>query len=383
MVGKYMPHLFWRNRAKSQSSQSKISGVADFGDAAIGAIDIKKSCAPRKMDFERGAREFRKKQLNASLVKGTTEAAIITAVILMVLTTAGLMINKKYQGRSLPFTYVGNVSIGGKTKEQIKILLDQHFAQMNVTFNEGGLQRQASLGQLGISIDTKSLSEQAIPGRLSPLAFLNWQRLNAKVNMSDKFIAGYVALHINASQTKAQDAKLIINKNQLIIQPEIVGFKSDGKAIAQQIKYALASANVPIIDVTTITAKPSVKSKDLTDDLSHINSLLQTPVSVKIGYTTIKPTLKQKLAWLSLNQQPGAINVGADFSKGLIRSYILDQVKKYQPPTNGVVVDNIDEVTDSLATALKNGVQASEQLSIKSLHDSTVPPDPGDTIASR
>ena len=78
---------------------------------------------------------------------------------------------------------------------------------------------------------------------------------------------------------------------------------------------------------------------------------------------------------------PGAKNVDFDFSKGLVRAYILEQAKRYQPAirttasengesTGGqLVIENVDEVAYSIVLALKTGNQTTQQLVIKDSGD--------------
>lgn len=370
-----MPRPRFRSLASPNLNRTSQSVYASQSAIFEGAINKNTAFAPKTIDFERGAKEFRKKRLLNSLVKGATESLVIVAIFVCLLTIAGVLINGRLQGKSLPLTYVGDVYIGGKTKEQIKAILDDKYDQMLITFSEGGLRRQLRLDQLDIKMDTAALAEKAVPKHSNPLAFLNWQRFEVPIKMSDRYVGGYVERRINASQSDSEDARIVLDKNNVAIQSEIVGFKSDSKFIIEQLRYALANARPPIIDVTAVTAKPKVKSMDLTDDLARINTLLQTPINIKFGYSYIKPTIKQKMTWLSINEQPGSKNVSFDFSVGLIRSYIIEQVKRYQPDktivtpegetqqvSSGIVVDNVDEVANSVAMALKTGSQLNQQL---------------------
>jgi hypothetical protein len=377
--GKKLPRLEFRTTTGSNLDHTSQLVYQTPVSAITGAPKQNTKPLP-KLDFKKGAKEFRKKQLAGNIIKGVTEALVIVAIFVSLLTMAGVLINKKFEGRSLPFTYVGNLSIGGKTQAQIKALLDEHYGNMYITFSEGGLRRQLKLDQLNIAMDTEAASKKAIPQKLNPLSFLNWQRLEVPVKMSDRYVAGFLERRINSGQTESEDAQLVIDRNKLAVRPEIVGFKSDNKFIINQIKLALASARTPNIDVTSVTTKPSVAVADLNDDLDRVNKLLQTPVNIKFGYSYIRPTLKQKMAWLNINQPSGAKNVDFDFSKGLIRAYILEQVNKYKPqpknlpdgtvePTSRIVVENIDEVADSVSAALKNGHQLTQQLVTRNSND--------------
>jgi len=349
--------------------------------SGIGVQKQNKTMLPKKLDFKKGALEYRRKRLVGNLVKGVVEAFVIVAVFVSVLTSVGVIVNKKYEGRSLPFTYVGDTYIGGKTKEQIKTLLDEKYSQMYITFDEGGLRRQLKFDQLNIEMDTETFSQSAIPKKPNVLSFLEWKRLEVPIKMSDRYVTGYIERRINTSQTKSEDAQLMIDGNKLVVRPEVTGFTSDAKFIIEQIRFALASGREPYIDVTSVTTKPNVLAADLADDLEKSNSLLQTPISIKLGYRYIRPTIKQKIDWLSVNQLPGAKNVDFDFSKGLVRAYILEQAKRYQPAirttasengesTGGqLVIENVDEVAYSIVLALKTGNQTTQQLVIKDSGD--------------
>ena len=324
---------------------------------------------PMPVDFATGARVFKKSQMVNNLTRGIFDALYIILAFVLVIMAGGALISWKYHGRALPFTYVGDVAIGGMNKQQIQDTLNARFGSMQVTFVEGGLVRKVPLSQFEIMANTAALSDQVIQKRVSPLTFFNWQRYDVPITMNDRIVTGYVQRIINPSQTKSTDAKLVIEKNKLTIQPALIGFQTDPQFITKQIRLALSRASAPDISVNSATIKPKVYSSDLTDDLAQANTMLQTPITIKYGYTNIKPTFAQKLSWLKIDQSSGSKDVGLDFSKGLIRAYIIDQTNKIQKglgdsTTYKVAIDNIDEVADGVVTALKNGSSSGQQLTL-------------------
>jgi hypothetical protein len=385
-----------RFRAEPRIDLAADSSHLDKNPDGVGIFDVpttnKHLTRPQKVDFTVGAKAYRKKRLANNLYSYTCKALLVFAFFGVILVSAGLAINHKYQGRALPLTYVGDVSIGGMTRSQIKHILDNRYDSMLITFTDGGLVRKASLKQLGITVDTNSLAEQAVPKRVNPFSYLNWQRLETPVAVNERIVAGYMQAKFNSSKTKSEDAQLIIEKSKLKVNGELAGFQTDPKNIVQQIKYSLARASEPSINVNVVTIKPRVAAADLVDDFTRANTLLQTPVSIKYGYTTIKPTLQQKVAWLQLSQAPGSKYVNVDFSKGLVRSYIVDQVKKMrsyqiaktsadggtnadQTNQNDFSIDNIDEVTTAVVNSLKTGIPLDQKLSVRSIDTKNIASD--------
>lgn len=336
---------------------------------STGATLTRELNVPKPVDFITGARAFKKSQMINNLTRGLLDALYIILAFALVIMTTGVLISWKYHGRALPFTYVGDVAIGGMNKQQIIDTLDARFNNMQITLVEGGLVRQVPISQFNIKADTTALSNQVIQKRVSPFSYLNWQRYDVPISMNDRIVAGYVARVINPSQTKSTDAQLVIDKNKLTIKPALVGFQTNPNFIAEQIKLALSRASTPNISVNSVTIKPKVYASDLTDDLAQANTMLQTPVTIKYGYASIKPTFAQKLSWLKIDQSSGSKNVGLDFSQGLVRAYIIDQTNKLQKDVNlttgnTVAIDNIDEVTDGVIAALKNGSTSDQQLTL-------------------
>jgi len=367
---------------------------------AIADVPTNKSfiLTPKKIDYTTGAKAYKKKRRANNLYNYVCKALFVFGFFGIILVAGGLFINHKFQGRALPLTYIGDISIGGMTKQQIKKTLDDQFGNMMITFVDGGLVRRVPINQLHITLDTGAVSEQAVPKRINPFSYLNWQRFEVPVNINDRIIAGYVQTQFNSSQTKSEDAQLVIEKNKLKVNGELVGFQTDPKNVVQQIKYSLARASEPNINVNVVTLKPKVIATDLTDDFNRANSLLQTPITIKYGYANFRPTLKQKMAWLELTHVPGSTYVSIDFSKGLIRNYILDQVKRmhgYQYKTatnsnsstqlqqNSFAIDNIDEVATAVVNSLKTGIAVDQKLSVRNIDNKTISTnDASNTVAT-
>lgn len=339
------------------------------------STNIYTSTAPKKIDFSTGAKAYKKKYQLAGLYTGIVRSLYIILSLILVIIAVGAVANYKFSGKALPFTFIGDVSVGGLNKEQIQQKLNAKYQNMTVTFVDGGLVKSVPLSKFYIKPDVKSASDTAIPKRFNPFLFLNWQRQEVPIKIDERVLSGYIQTSINHSKTKEQDASMVIEKNKLVIMPETPGMQTDYRYISKQITNSLAKVSEPVINVNTTTVKPKVLASDLGDDLTKANALLQTPISLKLGYSTIRLTDKQKLSWIKLNQTPGSTNVDIEFSKGLIRAYILELAAKYSNVSqntpvdsqittiqNSLAIDNVDEAVDSIVSSLNKGIALNQQL---------------------
>ncbi len=336
----------------------------------------------QKMDFSAGAKAHKKKKLTGSVRRGFAISGGILTVLILVVGAFGAILNHKYSGRALPFTYVGNLSVGGLTQEQIKKALDQNAKNMEVTFVDGGLKKTVPVSLFGAKFDTETASKQAVTG-FNPFAFLDRRSIDMPVSLNDYQVDGYLRLNIHPTQSKAENAEIIKNKNNFAIKQEIQGFRSDPKFVAERIKIGMASLSNPIINLNAATLKPEITAADLNDDIVRANNLLNTNVTVSyFGYTTvITPT--QKMSWISFSDASGGKDIKISFSKSLVRDYILSLAKQYQKPvkidpkqdvdgqkTNAVLqaknpIENIEEVADNIVAALNSGQATSERFITK------------------
>ncbi len=335
---------------------------------------------PKSIDFSVGAKAYKKRVMHQSLAHAFAVSVYVLVGFATLLAAGGFYVNHKYSGRALPFTYVGDLSIGGLNEAQIKKALDYRVSDMQITFIDGGLVRKVPISQFSIKVDTASLANQATHRKFNPFAYLNKHRYDAAVTVNERQVNGYITSSINSMKTQSENAKLVIEKKKLKIQPEIQGFRTNPQFVNDRIKVAMTNMTNPVINVNRVTLKPSVYSTDLEDDLARANALVNTAVALQYGKTIIKPTADEKLSWLQMSETPGVDNVNLSFSKAMIREYVIKQANRFQASSGvatadvdkavattqkGMVVDNIDAATEALTAALNNGKPVTQMLTSK------------------
>lgn len=343
------------------------------------------------LDFAAGAKAYKKERSRSGIFRGLKVAATIGMVTVFTLGGFGYWLNHKYAGRALPFSYVGGISVGGLNQSQIKQALDERTKELKVTLVDGGFTRTVPASTFGAQFDTETASKQIIPA-FNPFAFLDRRSVDVPVKIKDYQVDGYMRINVHPSQTKASNATLVKDKNKLVVKQQVMGFQSDPTFVADSVKRGLASLKDPVINLNAVTLKPKIAAADLNDDVAKANKLLGTNITIAYGRSMNVITPAQKLAWIQFDTTNSTKDVQINFSRNLIRQYVVDLAKRYQAPapvlpavastdpsataapvTPESPIDNIEQVTDAIVAGLNNGqATASKFVASKSVTEQPV-----------
>lgn len=321
-------------------------------------------------DFRVRAKAYKKAFLKHRLFKVSIIAGIILAVIVLLLGSVGFVLNSKYSGRALPYTYVGEISIGGLTQEQIKSTLDKRAQNLNITLQEGGLTREVSASAIGVNFDTEYASKNAITG-FNPFSYLNKRSIEVPVNVNPLTVDGYIRMQVTGMQTKNQNAKIVKNKNSFSVVPELNGFRTSSAYVVDQLKQQLSSMSDTTISLTAATDRPTVTAADLQDDLDVAKKLVSTKIAINANNNVVYPSEDQKFNWLEVVEATGASGASLQFSEAKIRAYVYELAQKQnsepknesietkpdgsqyiKPGQNGKTVNNADDVAKQILNSL-------------------------------
>lgn len=350
------------NKAVVLGEQEQINQIAAGHNATV-----------IKLDFKKGAKVYKKRLVFGAFYTGFKVAATLTMITVFILGAFGIWLNYKYAGRALPFSYVGGISVGGLTQSEIKQALDARSKELKVTFIDGGLTRTVPASLFGANFDTETASKQSISS-FNPFTFLDRRTIEVPVKINDFQVEGYMRLNVHPGQTGPSDAQIVKDKTKLAVKAPIMGFRSDPKFVANNVRLGLAGMQSPVVNVNAATLKPKITEADLADDVIKANNLLGTNITISYGRYVQVITPAQKMAWVEFNESGGAKDVQISFSRSLIRQYVLDLAKKYQKPalvvtpvavtdptavaapiTPTEVIDNIEQVTDAVVAGLNSG----------------------------
>lgn len=362
------PRLSAYQRTFAQSALSRESNASVVADMPV--VPHRPQRAP--VDFAARAKAYRRSQIKHKALKGVMVFGIVILLIVLALGVIGYVLNERYAGRALPYTYVGDISIGGLTQPEIKAALDKRAEEIRVTLTEGGLVRDVPISEFGPQFDTQKASEQAITG-FNPFSYLTKRSFSVSVQVNERYVDGYLRMHVAPTQTDAENAEIVKAKKELVIVPETYGFRTNTKYVTEQLNKQLATLQDPTVSLSAVTDRPAITQADLQDDIDTARRLIATSVGIKAYNTIIRPSEDQKLAWLEIQQIPGTNEVQLQFSQTKVREYVFEAAKKYNKEavaeqivtnpdgtaavktgTAGSSVANIDDVANAFYQALTN-----------------------------
>lgn len=375
------PHFSPRLSAYQRSfAQSALSGGSHASGIADMPVVPHNGPQGAPVDFAARAKAYRRSQIKHRALKGLLVFGVVVLLIILALGAIGYALNEKYAGRALPYTYVGDISIGGLTQPEIKAALDKRAEEIRVTLTEGGLVRDVPISEFGPQFDTQKASEQAITG-FNPFSYLTKRSFTVPVQVNERYVDGYLRMHVASMQTDAENAQIVKAKKELVIVPETYGFRTNTKYVTEQLNKQLITMQNPTVNLSAATDRPTITKADLQDDIDTARRLIATNVGVQAYNTIIRPSEDQKLAWLDIQQIPGTNEVQLQFSQAKVREYVFEAAKKYttepvaeQLVTNpdgsvtvkagvaGSKVANADDVASALYKALTS--QRSEVIAL-------------------
>lgn len=322
--------------------------------------------------------------------------AAVLAVLALVLVGGSFAYAKSYDGKALPGTTVAGQDVSGKTAEEIAPIVAKRAEGTTVTVTAGDQTREATLAELGVTVDAGATASAATAHEsdvvAAVLSSLSGSREIAPVVSVDREVASQFATGlVPGDRTAAADAQVTYDKKaeSWSVVPGRSGLGIDAAAFADTV-----AAKAPALEPFSIDQPVAETTPALTDDAAQttvdaINASLEQPMTVTgpQGKAYEVPA-KTRSSWLSVgpNEAHDGFEITAD--DAAIAEWVQGKAtKEATKPTDGVEqvdasgavvkvvsekkdgtqVSNADEVTKQLATAAVQGtpVQASFELTPK------------------
>lgn len=350
------------NSPRLNAYQSSFSGSATtttnggFGYVGMPQTprrDFGNGSSATEEEFKIRAKEFKKSQLKGKIIKKLVIFGVFLGIIILALGTVGLVLNHKYAGKALPYSYIGDISIGGLTAAEIKTALDLRAQETMVTFTEAGLTRQVPVNEFSPNFDTEKASKAAIVG-FNPFNYLTKRNFSVPVSIEENQVDGYLQLNVADMQTTTLNAELIKSKEGILIKEERKGFRTSTAYVVEQLKKQLSTMQDPVISLSAAYEQPQITAEDLKDDLENANSMISTDVSLKVWNSKISPSKEDKIDWLDIRQVQGTNNIVIEFSQAKVREYVFGVASKYSFDKEDEVIA-VDEAGSQYIKDGKNG----------------------------
>lgn len=279
-------------------------------------------------EFKARAKQFKRSQIKAKVLKKLVIFGIFVAVVVVILAIIGLVLNNRYAGRALPYSYIGDISIGGLTEAEIKAVLDKKANKTVITLTEGGLTRYVKPIEFSAKFNTEQASKDAMVG-FNPFNYLTKREFNVPVSIEEKQVDGYIRLHVADKQTNAVNADIIKQGKEIVIKPEVQGFRTSTTYVTKEIEKQLSLMKNPVVSLSAQYEQPDITSEDLKDDLKRASDLVNTDIALKAWNTKIAPKTEDKINWLSIKKVQNTNDVVIEFDQAKVREYVFGVAQKY------------------------------------------------------
>ena len=279
-------------------------------------------------EFKARAKQFKRSQIKSKILKKLAILGIFISITVIILAVVGLVLNNRYAGRALPYSYIGDISIGGLTEAEIKSLLDKKANKTVITLTEGGLTRYVKPIEFSTKFDTEQASKNAMVG-FNPFNYLTKREFNVPVSIEEKQVDGYIRLYVADKQTNSENADIVKQGKEIAIKPEVQGFRTSTTYVTKEIEKQLSLMRNPVVSLSAEYDQPDITSEDLKDDLKRASDLVNTDIALKAWNTKITPKLEDKINWLNIKKVQNTNDVVMEFDQAKVHEYIFGVAQKY------------------------------------------------------
>ena len=321
-------------------------------------------------------------------------AAIIpVAIAVAVLAVAGSAA-AYYQKRAFPGVKVANVDVGGKTRDEVKKIVEAQQTAMKVRFKEDGHETLVPASELGVKVKTdKTVNDVMNAGRNGGFwrAVQPWQHEEVPLMTTTDVgvFKDYVVKHFPSIVKDAKDAQITYNDKaqQFEVQPGEPGQGFDVKKFEQLLPTLTSNPQTVTLAVSGTPVEPLIKDAVLNPLKDTMNERISVPIKFsykgRIMYN-VSPGEIAKWATFTPDPQSGKVSVSYDQAK--INQFLNKKVgpaiaapavdkKVIKDPNNGSEVvlqqgqvgrqlQDVDGLTNEVISAVTNSQPLQKEVSI-------------------
>ncbi len=272
----------------------------------------------------------------------------LVAVACLILITAGSFYAYQYvhAGHIFPGVKVGDMAIGGMSKEQalakLRPWLEEHLSEP-VTMRTPEMGWKATPADLGVSFDASSAVDAAFQvgrsgGFLAQLG-AQFQTITGGyavespgLRMDRDTLALYLEQRAQVIDRPVQDARLEIAADLVPrVSPSVVGRKLDLSAAADAVQRAL-STGATSIDLPVAETQPKVVEASLEGPKARVATMLSGPAALQFGERSWTISPKEIAAAISIKQGQGSASPNVSLSNDPLNKLVDEAASEVDQP---------------------------------------------------
>lgn len=306
----------------------------------------------------------------------------IIAIIAVLLTGGALAYAKQFDGKALPGTTVLGQDVSGKTPEEISQLVAQRGEDVTVTVNADGTEHQASLADLGVTVDAAATGQAAVAREDSFMDVLaaTWSGehpVEPVVTVDETAVSAFAQGLVPADRTEPVDAQVVFDEDAQTWNavPGENGQGVDPQAMVETVTQKAASLESFSVDQPIEEIAPAITTEEAEGVVGTIAGVLEQPMSIAGPEgKTYEVSAERRNSWLSVAPDEAGQALVLSVDEEAVREWVTaradkdsvkpkdgieqvdeagEVVKVVSEKRDGLEFTNVDAVADELIASLK------------------------------
>lgn len=307
----------------------------------------------------------------------------VLAVLAVVLTGGAYAYAKQFDGRALPGTTVLGKDVAGQTPEEIAAFVAERAEAVTVQVTAGDKQVEASLAELGVTVDAQATAQRALqrddslPATIAA-AWSGEHAVEPVVAVDEAAVTAFGKGLVPKDRTSPVNASVAFDEEQ---QTWNVTPGQDGQGLDPQTLVDAVTSHAPALEdfavdqpVEQIT--PAITTEDAEQVVGTIGKILEQPMSITGGDGTVHEiSAERRSSWLSVAPDKAESKLVLSVDEDAVREWVAaraDQdavepkngieqvdedgkvVKVVSEKQDGLEITNTDAVAEKIISALQS-----------------------------
>ncbi|MFC0675535.1 L,D-transpeptidase family protein [Brachybacterium hainanense] len=305
----------------------------------------------------------------------------ILAVIAVVLTGGAFAYAKQFSGKALPGTTVLGTDVSGQSAEQIAAAITEHAAGVTVTVTADGTAHEATLAELGVSVDAEATAQAAVEhdGSIPAVISSTWKGervVEPVVAVDEAAVAAYATSLVPADRTVPVDAQVVYDEDE---ETWSVVEGTPGQGVEPSGLVAAVSAQAPALEDFSVEQEieeisPAITTEEAQGVVDQIDAMLEQPMSIAgPDGATHEVSSKRRSGWITVAPNESADALAITVDEDEVREWVATRadkdavkakdgieqvdasgkvVKVVAEKQNGLEITNTDAVSDQLIASM-------------------------------
>lgn len=286
---------------------------------------------------------------------------IITASVLtgtaLLLAGGGTAYAMHYAERVLPGTTVAGHDVAGLERADLEKVIEDLAQKVRVTSNVGGTTREASLADLGVTVDIAKTADSVMSPNASIIerfrALIDPAALDVVAETDSAKLDRYVTELSSMAGEAVQQASIVANEDGTFsVTPARPGKTIEVDAFKAAVTSAQNTLTPQSVDLNIVDVEPSLTTAEAQATADAAAELVSTKVNIASGARDRAPTKAEKAQWVKFNSADGNNFDALQVDEEAVKTWVRGQAEEANTAPVAAI-QNVDANGKVLVTSRK------------------------------